>query len=288
MACRLACRWSAIAAGSHSSRRTPCCGFDPGPLAEAVALGFDNLLADVYWIRAVVYYGGQQAHRERQQPRRELRSAVSVTRSGDVARSPLPGRVSLRRDLSGRGVSGRPRPARSGMQLLESGIAHDSGRWEYSHDIGFVYYWWLQDYRAAPSGSSAAGDIPGAAEWLEAAGGDDARRGRQPRVVTATVDAVARNPTSTGSANAEHRLQQLDAMDAIDELNRRCSDLSNATGAAGDLAGTGREPSGWRAVPLDPTGMPFRARSRATGCIDVSRRIVALAAARGRQRRRGE
>ena len=31
-----------------------------GALAERLALGFDNLAADVYWIRAVVHFGGQR------------------------------------------------------------------------------------------------------------------------------------------------------------------------------------------------------------------------------------
>ena len=31
-----------------------------GPLAERLALSFDNLAADVYWMRAVLYFGGQR------------------------------------------------------------------------------------------------------------------------------------------------------------------------------------------------------------------------------------
>ncbi len=31
-----------------------------GPLAQRLALGFDNLVADVYWMRTVIYYGGQR------------------------------------------------------------------------------------------------------------------------------------------------------------------------------------------------------------------------------------
>ncbi|MCC7033418.1 MAG: hypothetical protein IT179_11355, partial [Acidobacteria bacterium] len=31
-----------------------------GPAMRRMALGFDTLVADLYWIRAVVYYGGQR------------------------------------------------------------------------------------------------------------------------------------------------------------------------------------------------------------------------------------
>ena len=38
-----------------------------GPLAERLALGFDNLIADIYWIRAVVYFGGQRQGTQQKQ-----------------------------------------------------------------------------------------------------------------------------------------------------------------------------------------------------------------------------
>ena len=53
----------------------------------------------------------------------------------------------------------------SSIALLERGIAQDGGRWEYMHDIGFIYYWWLKDYTKA-------------AEWFDARGQGAGRAGR--------------------------------------------------------------------------------------------------------------
>ena len=39
---------------------TPVLWFQSGTLLKRVSLGFDNLVADIYWIRAVVYYGGKR------------------------------------------------------------------------------------------------------------------------------------------------------------------------------------------------------------------------------------
>jgi hypothetical protein len=43
---------------------TPTLWLQSGGLAHRLALGFDSLAADAYWIRAVVYYGGR-AHASR-------------------------------------------------------------------------------------------------------------------------------------------------------------------------------------------------------------------------------
>ena len=38
----------------------PTMWLQSGPMAGKLALGFRSLVADVYWIRAVVYYGGRR------------------------------------------------------------------------------------------------------------------------------------------------------------------------------------------------------------------------------------
>ena len=93
---------------------------------------------------------------------------------------------------------GRPDLA---IALLERGIAQDGGRWEYMHDIGFIYYWWLKDYQEAAEWFDRAGKAPGAPIVAGAAGRDDAGRGRRPAVVAHAVAAADRSPAiSTGCA----------------------------------------------------------------------------------------
>ncbi len=131
----------------------------------------------------------------------ELRPAVSAARPGDVARSAFQGRVSLWRDLPDRGLPGRSRAGPIWpIALLQRGIEHDPERWEYMHDIGFVYYWWLRDYAQAAEWFKRAGECrarrrgcaPLAATTL-AEGGDRHRRASCGRSCSTT-------PTSTGCA----------------------------------------------------------------------------------------
>jgi hypothetical protein len=39
---------------------SPTLWLQSGPLAKRLSLGFSSLVADVYWMRAVVYYGGKR------------------------------------------------------------------------------------------------------------------------------------------------------------------------------------------------------------------------------------
>jgi hypothetical protein len=126
------------------------------------------------------------------------------------------------------------------------------------NDTGFVYYWWLRDYKAAARWFERAAAVPGSPKWLEplaattlAAGGD---RQTSRQLWQQLLDAT---DAEWLHANAEFRLKQLDAMDILDELNAR---------AEGYAAREGRVAQSWQAlgpaiglrrVPLDPVGVPL-------------------------------
>lgn len=225
-----------------------------GPLAQRLALGFDNLVADVYWMRAVIYFGGQ-------------RLATSATNFEqlfpllDLVTSLDPhfrvayrfGSIFLAEAFPG--GAGRPDQA---VQLLQKGLERAPERWEYLQDIGFVYYWWGHDYALAAEWFKKAGDIPGAPTWLAPlaattlAEGGNRQSSRQLWTQlhdTTDIEWIKRN--------ASHRLQQLDAMDAIDALNLITEDFRKRHGRPPaswqDLAADQR----WRGIPADSTGAPF-------------------------------
>ena len=238
-----------------------------GPLAERLALSFDNLAADVYWMRTVLYFGGQ-------------RRSVSETKSYDQLYPLLDLVTSLDPHFRiayrfGAIFLAEPPPAGPGradqaVDLLQKGLAHDPQRWEYAQDIGFVHYWWSGDYEKAAEWFKRAGDIPGGAEWLApvaavtlAEGGN---RDSSRKLWSELRDSSELEWIRT---SALRRLQQLDAMDAIDELNKNTQQF---------IARRGRPPVDWRelardlrwrALPFDPTGTPYTL-DPATGKVDLS------------------
>jgi hypothetical protein len=223
-------------------------------LVKKVSLGFDNLVADVYWMRAVVYYGSERQDTANKNfdllyPLLELTTALDprfqvAYRFGAIF-------------LAEAYPSGPGRPDLS-IALLKRGIESDESRWQYMHDIAFVYYWWLQDYEAAAQWFDRAGDQKDAPSWLKplaattlAQGGNrESSRFLWKQILSTTDLEWLRK-------SAERRLVQLDVMDAIDQLNARVDRYT---------ARTGRPPGNWqeliaeeglRRVPVDPTGEPL-------------------------------
>ncbi len=239
-----------------------------GPVARRLALGYDNLMADIYWMRAVVYYGGTRL------------AAQDRARDYDLLHPMLDMATTLDPDfkvayrfgaifLTEAYPSGPGRPDQA-IDLLQRAIAHDPAGWEYLYDIGFIYYWWLADYQSAATWFRKAADVPGAPTWLEplaattlAEGGDRnlSRQMWRQMLEGSDVDWIKQS--------AELRLAQLDAMDAIDQLARVVARFTD---------GTGRMPQSWSdliaarllpGVPLDPTGTPF-ALDSSTGAVNVA------------------
>jgi len=233
----------------------PLLWLQAGPVAKRAALGFDNLLADVYWMRAVVYYGGKRRTDEAGRNYDLLYPLLDFVTTLDPRF-----KVAYRFGaifLTEAYPNGPGRPDLA-ITLLQRAIASNTTTWEYMEDIGFVYYWWLRDYKAAATWFDRAGRQPGAPAWLVPlaattllTGGDrQSSRVLWQHLAESTEDNWFRQ-------NARLRLQQLDAMDALDLLNGAVDRFRQREG---------RPPRDWRdlvlgerlrGVPLDATGVPF-------------------------------
>jgi hypothetical protein len=232
-----------------------------GAAVRRLAIGYSALAADLYWIRAIQYYGGtkltlaNETAASRGTP--DSGSAYSLLYPMlDITTTLDPhfniayrfGAIFLAEPYP-RGA-GRPELA---IALLEKGLGTRPDKWEYMQDIGFVHYWWRHDYRAAAEWFDRASHVQGAPWWLRslaavtlAEGGDR----RSSRVMwesireSSEIDWLRRE--------AERRLLQLRALDQIDELQKRIDQSA---------AAIGRPPADGRTIllggPVDPTGVPF-------------------------------
>lgn len=223
-------------------------------LVERIALGYDAILADVYWIRAIQYYGGSRlAGGANRYPLLYPLLDATTTLDPRFGVAYRFGAIFLAEGYPG--GPGRPDQA---IALLEKGLREEPDKWEYMQDIGFVHYWWLQDYREAARWFERASEIPGAPWFMRSLAavtlteGGDRSRSRllwQQLLETADNDWMRQN--------AERRLVQLDALDDIDLLEARLGEFRSRFGRhagsweelikAGLLGG----------VPVDPTGTPY-------------------------------
>lgn len=238
-----------------------------GETVKRLSLSNAALLADLYWVRAVQYYGGNRLSKLPNRRYDLLYPLLDITTSLDPQFNIAYRFGAIFLAESYPGGAGRPDLA---IALLEKGSRSNPTRWQYLQDIGFVHYWWRNDFLAAAAWFRKAGDVPGAPWWLRslaavtlAQGGDR----RSSRLLWQSLgdtggDAWLRR-------NAAFRLAQLDALDAIDRL----SALVRAHEAR-----TGRWPSGWEVlvregviggIPPDPTGVPY-ALDGDTGAVTLS------------------
>jgi hypothetical protein len=247
----------------------PMMWLQSGKVADKIFLGYKNLVADVYWMRAVVYYGGKR----RETAAKQAAGAAPDTNFDllypllDLVTTLDPHfRVAYRFGaifLTEAYPAGPGRPDLA-IALLQRGIERDNSRWEYMEDIGFVYFWWLKDYAKAAEWFTRAGQQKDAPSWLAplaattlAQGGDrGSARLLWTQLLNSDIEWLQRN--------ARLRLQQLDAMDEIDDLNRRIAAFKQREG---------KVPSDWRQIglrtaPVDPSGTPYQIDPN-TGLFDL-------------------
>jgi tetratricopeptide (TPR) repeat protein len=252
----------------------PTLWLNSGPLAAKLALSFRSLAADVYWMRAVVYYGGRRLlSAQKQSVEAQAANFDLLYPLLDLATALDPHfKVAYRFGaifLTEAYPSGPGRPDLA-IGLLERAIERDAARWEYFEDIGFVYYWWLRDYDKAGDWFKRASEQPGAPSWLAPLAATTlAEGGDRPSSRFLWTQLLQNSDVEWVRQNAVTRLQQLDAMDNVDELNRLVG-LFTAREHRPPREWRELEREGVRSTPIDPTGVPYRL-DPATGKVDIER-----------------
>jgi len=248
--------------------------FRGGAAVSRAALGFDAILADLYWIRAIQHFGGTRRAQAGDRSYRLLYPLLDLATTLDPHFS-----IAYR---FGAIFLSEPYPAGPGrtdlaISLLERGLAADPQRWQYAQDAGFVHYWWRQDYKAAAAWFDRASRIEGAPWWLRSmaastlAEGGDRQSSRQlwQQIYETTDDGWVRN-------NAQLKLAQLRALDDIDALALVVRRYAEARG---------RPPVNWSelvsmrliaGVPLDPSGTQYELKPDAPGGVGLSERSSLL------------
>jgi hypothetical protein len=234
---------------------TPVMWLRAAPAIKRAALGFDALAADLYWIRAVVYFGRQGLSTDPAKNYDLLHPLLDLVTTLDTRFSAAYRFGAVFLSETPPNGPGRPDLA---VSLLERGVERSPERWEYMHDIGFVYYWHNRDFEKGAQWMERASQVPGSPFWLKstAATMHSERGNRQSaRLLWRQLRDAAETDTMRNMADL--RLAQFDAMDGIDALTDIVWRFREASG---------RIPGGWqeliaarllRAVPRDPAGVPF-------------------------------
>lgn len=221
-------------------------------LLKRLSLGYEGLLADIYWTRAVQYFGTQ--HHEGNADNHLLFPLLNITTQLDPHLIPA--------YEFGAAFLASPPPMGAGLpkeaiQLVEYGIRNNPDDWHLYYDLGFVYYD-LKEYAKAAVAFDRGSKVPNAHPFLKIMAAQAAQHGGEPRtaqMLWTSVYETTHDPQIR--ENAKNHLLSLTADSQCEELESIVDAYRNRTG---------RNPSSFidlvragmlRGMPVDPTGAAY-------------------------------
>lgn len=225
-----------------------------GKVVKKLAMGFESLVADIYWIRAIQYYGGGRIA----DPTRHfdlLSPLLDITTTLDPAMIPVYqfGAVFLSEPPPI--GAGNPQAA---IELLRRGIAANPDEPALYLSLGFVYYWQLKDYKQAARVFLEGAGHQKDKRWLRnlaaftlARGGDRSTSRYLWQQIYESADNVR------AKENALAHLVELETEDQIEALEKVTARFHEKFGrfpeSFVELVRQGYLPG----TPLDPSGVPY-------------------------------
>lgn len=223
-------------------------------VADRLALEYDALAADIYWIRAVLHYGGDRLVDAGERRYELLGPLLDLTTSLD----PL-FQIAYR---FGAVFLAEPPPGGPGRvdlaeKLLRKGMAASPDRWQYPHDLGFIYYWQEQDHRTAAQWFQHASTLKGAPEWLGPLAAGMLARGGDRQASRQLLTRILQDADQPWLQRTAIRwLRQLDALDQMDKLDAMLAQYRAQYGPPASWLDLVR--ARWiPGIPADPEGYPY-------------------------------
>jgi hypothetical protein len=228
--------------------------------------GLQMLMADVYWLRTVQYYGWE--HRYAPDPHYELLEPlidITVTMDPRLELAYWYGAIFLC-ETAPQGAG----KIDAGLALLERGCRNNPKSWKLRQELAFTRFLFRHDADGAVDALQEAMKIPGSPVWLRNLIGHFLGAGGARDRARALWQDMYRNESGSMKENARVHLLFLDVLDQRDEI-RTAVDQFNKT--------RGRRPTSLQEVmsagllrrpPVDSTGVPF-AYDPSTGRVTVSK-----------------
>jgi tetratricopeptide (TPR) repeat protein len=227
------------------------------PSAKALkrlSLGYTGLMADVYWTRAIQYFGWKHKHREMDY--QLLYPLLDITTQLDPQLI-----VAYRFGatfLAQQPPNGAGEPDKA-IELIERGIRANPNEWRLYYELGFVQSMEKQDYVAAAQAFERGSKVPGAYPFMKVVAAAMAQHGGDRETARllwqttydTTEDAMVK-------LNAERHLRALQVDEAVPRLETLVRAYREKTGNQPrnfvELVNAGL----LRSIPLDPLGHPYK------------------------------
>jgi hypothetical protein len=231
---------------------------------KRMSLGYDGLMADLYWTRAVQYFGGK--HRTRSNQFQLLKPLLNITTSLDphLIVAYQFGSIFLAQDPPE--GAGDPQAA---AELIKKGIKENPSEWRLYYDLGFIDWQQLHDTKAASEAFLKGSELPGAMIWMKVMAARLSQDADNPETARYLWTNIYEN--SDDKMLKQNALKHLAALRVDQDVTFLQSYVERYREQYGHYPAHLQElqEAGWvRRIPLDPLGYPYVIRD---GRIEVSR-----------------
>ena len=225
---------------------------------KRLSLGYSGLLADIYWTRAVQYFGSR--HVVKAKDYNLLYPLLEITTALDP-------KLIVAYQFGANFLEPKP-PAGAGqpdkaVALIEYGIRNNPDDWKLYYELGFIYYYMEpKDYAKAAEAFERGAKLPNAHPFMSILAARMAQHAGEfdtARMLWQTTYESTKEPQIQG--NAVQHLQALRVDEDVTRLEEVVARYRQQTGrlpaSMSDL-----EHAGFlRGTPMDPTGRPYRLMS---------------------------
>ena len=227
------------------------------PFVKRASLGYSGLLADIYWMRVLQYFG--KKHLRSSTEYKALAPLLDITTTLD------PNLVIAYE--WGSTFLQQPPPSGAGdddaaITLIRKGIQNNPDNWHLYFTLGFIQYLGKHDYLGAAKTFEEGSRVPNAHPWMKImaaktltdAGSDETARYLWQNIYDESTDKSLKQ-------NAALHLACLVVDEEVSKLDSVVAEFRHRFG---------RNPTSWReliaagalrSVPLDPMGEPYVLRS---------------------------
>lgn len=231
--------------------------FSSPKVLKRLSLGYEGLMADIYWTRAVQYFG--RKHRQGAVEYKLLAPLLEITTSLDphlVVAYQFGANF-----LSAKPPNGAGMPERA-VELVESGIRANPEEWRLYYNLGFIYYLELHDYGKAAEAFERGSKIPNAHPFLKVMAANMAQHAGETEMAHMLwITTFESTQDRQIKFNAVAHLRALQVDEDVAGLEKLVDQYRQRTGrwpasfaelvSAGMLGG----------IPVDPTGRAYRLMS---------------------------
>ena len=222
-------------------------------MVQRASLGFNGLMACIYWTRTVQYFGHRHFNRERTYnelaPLLEITAALdphllAAYQFGASFLAPAP-------------PNGAGQPERA-VRLMQYGIEHNPGNWRLYYDLGFVYYTELHDLQKGGEVFDEGSRVPGAHPFMKILAANMAEHAQDFNTARLLWSAAYESSQESNiRQNALEHLRSIQVDEDVTNLQNAVTRFVEANGRVPTSLWEVVNAEHWRGLPVDPDGNAY-------------------------------